>query len=102
LSGSCCLVELIDESSDDVDDEEEDDDEVDDEKFSFVFDKALNNTIVLDQSRSLDPVSALYLVDSSSGSVNLILPESSLCTNLFINRFRVGLLVQTYTKPIHV
>ena len=48
------------------------------------FDKALNNTVVLDQSCSLDPVSALYLVDSSSGSVNLILPESSLCTNLII------------------
>ena len=44
FSGNCCLVEdeLIDESSDDVDDDDDDDEEVDDEKFSFVFGKALN------------------------------------------------------------
>jgi hypothetical protein len=47
------------------------------------FDKGLNNTIVIDKDSRLDPVSALYIVDSAQ-DVNVTLPPVSQADNLII------------------
>ena len=48
------------------------------------FDKALNNTIVIDKDLSLDPISALYLVDCSSKSISINLPSLDQSNNIII------------------
>jgi hypothetical protein len=48
------------------------------------FDKALNNTIVINDSVRLQPVSALYIADPSSDSITVYLPPLEQSNNLII------------------
>ena len=52
------------------------------------FDKNNNNVIVLNSTTSLDPVSALYLIDASTNDINLLLPNNN-CDNLIIEFKRI-------------
>jgi hypothetical protein len=61
------------------------------------FDSGLNNVIVVDKDKDIDPVSAIYLIDTSNNSVSLKLPESSQINNIVLE-FKL----LSYNYPVNI